>query len=113
MAPISRGFPVAERLVALLGSTRGVCGRAQKEPAPSETEYRSRRQYLATAWSPRASWPMFLVLGMGTGIGAVLARLAVLHAPRSFTDRARSRRCELGRAREGLRVREGLEGERA
>jgi hypothetical protein len=25
---------------------------------------------------------MFLVLGMGTGIGAVLARLAVLHAPR-------------------------------
>jgi hypothetical protein len=82
MAPISRGFPVAERLVALLGSTRGVCGRAQKEPAPSETEYRSRRQYLATAWSPRASWPMFLVLGMGTGIGAVLARLAVLHAPR-------------------------------
>jgi len=25
---------------------------------------------------------MFLVLGIGTGIGAVLARLAVLHAPR-------------------------------
>src|SRR4051812_4768551 len=114
MAPISRGFPVAERLVALLRSTRGVCGRPQKEPAPSETEYRSRRQYLATCLVPTCRLGRCSSSSAWAPGSAPCSRGSPFFTLRgSFTDRARSRRCELGRAREGLRVREGLEGERA